>query len=96
MPNAEHLNGIINEALRPHLPSLFGGLHTIPPQGITVDGVFVPGGVDRCVPLYTRWHDASTGTFGMLLAYGFFFLLVFFFFFFGIVSERVVPHPQTI
>ena len=53
MVNAKHLNGIINEALRLHPPSPAGGFRTTPPQGITVDDIFIPGGVNICVPLYS-------------------------------------------
>lgn len=50
--NARHLNGVINEALRLHPPTPSGGFRTTPPQGITVDGVFIPGGVNLNVPIY--------------------------------------------
>ena len=50
--NAKHLNGVINEALRLHPPTPSGGFRTTPPLGITVDGVFIPGGVNVNVPLY--------------------------------------------
>ena len=52
MQNAKHLNGIINEALRLHPPTPSGGFRITPPQGITVDGVFIPGEVNVNVPLY--------------------------------------------
>ena len=51
--NAKHLNGVINEALRLHPPTPSGGFRMSPPQGITVDGVFIPGGVSLNVPLYS-------------------------------------------
>ena len=51
--DAKHLNGVINEVLRLHPPTPSGGFRTTPPQGITVDGVFIPGGVNLNVPLYT-------------------------------------------
>ena len=50
--NAKHLNGVINEALRMHPPTPSGGFRTTPPEGITVDGVFIPGEVNVNVPLY--------------------------------------------
>lgn len=50
--NAEHLNGIINEALRMHPPVPSGTFRTTPPLGITVDGVFIPGGVNITLPHY--------------------------------------------
>ena len=50
--DAKHLNGVINEALRLHPPTPSGGFRTTPPQGIMVDGVFIPGGVNLNVPIY--------------------------------------------
>ncbi|KAL8782595.1 MAG: hypothetical protein Q9195_009618 [Heterodermia aff. obscurata] len=48
--NAEYLNGVINEALRLH-PAVPSGVQRItPPEGVTIDGVFVPGGVNIMVP----------------------------------------------
>ena len=51
--NAKHLNAIINETLRMHPPVPSGVFRTTPPQGITVDGTFIPGGVNIVVPFYT-------------------------------------------
>ena len=51
--DAKHLNGVINEVLRLHPPTPSGGFRTTPSQGITVDGIFIPGGVNLNVPLYT-------------------------------------------
>lgn len=50
--NAKHLNGVINETLRLHPPTPSGGFRITPPQGLTVDGVFIPGGVNLNVPIY--------------------------------------------
>ena len=51
--NANYLNGLINEALRLH-PSVPGGVYRqSPPQGITIDNVYVPGNVQLVVPHYT-------------------------------------------
>lgn len=47
-----HLNGFINEALRMHPPVPSGAPRLTPPEGITVDDVFVPGGVNVTVPQY--------------------------------------------
>lgn len=50
--NAEYLNGVINEALRMH-PAVPSGVQRLtPPEGITIDGTFVPGGVNVAVPNY--------------------------------------------
>lgn len=50
--HAEHLNGVINEALRMHPPVPSGTFRKTPPEGITVDGVFIPGEVDLTLPHY--------------------------------------------
>ncbi|MCJ1464976.1 hypothetical protein MMC07_003591 [Pseudocyphellaria aurata] len=47
-----HLNGVIYEALRMHPPVPSGAPRITPPEGITVDDVFVPGGVNVTVPQY--------------------------------------------
>ena len=50
--NAEYMNGVINEALRMH-PAVPSGVQRLtPPEGITIDGVWVPGGVNVAVPNY--------------------------------------------
>ena len=51
--NAKHLNAIIHETLRMHPPVPSGVFRTTPSQGITVDGTFIPGGVNLIVPFYT-------------------------------------------
>lgn len=48
--NGDHLNGIINEALRMHPPVPSGIFRKTPPEGITVDGVFIPGEVNITLP----------------------------------------------
>ena len=53
LQNAKHMNGIINEVLRMHPPVPSGVFRTTPPQGITVDGVVIPGGVNVSVPFYS-------------------------------------------
>ena len=50
--NAKHMNAIMNEILRMHPPVPSGVFRTTPPEGITIDGVFVPGGVNISVPFY--------------------------------------------
>lgn len=50
--HAKHLNGIINETLRMHPPVPSGTQRTTPPEGYTVDGVFIPGGINVIVPHY--------------------------------------------
>ena len=50
--NAKHLNAVIHETLRMHPPVPSGVFRTTPPQGITVDGTFIPGDVNVTVPFY--------------------------------------------
>lgn len=54
---AQHLNGVIQEALRLHpaIPSGFPRL--TPPEGITVSGTFIPGGTIVVLPVYAMQHD---------------------------------------
>lgn len=47
-----HLNGVINETLRMHPPVPSGSSRITPPEGITVDDVFVPGYTTVTVPPY--------------------------------------------
>ena len=47
--NAEYLNGVMNEAMRMHPPVPSGVQRVTPPEGVTIDGVFVPGGVNITV-----------------------------------------------
>ena len=47
--NAEYLNGVINEGMRMHPPVPSGVQRITPPEGVTIDGVFVPGGVNIAV-----------------------------------------------
>lgn len=47
-----HLNGVINEALRlfPPLPTAMP--RKTPPQGISIDGTYIPGGMTVWCPQY--------------------------------------------
>ena len=48
--NADYLNGVINETLRLH-PAVPSGVQRLtPPEGVSIDGVFVPGDVNIMVP----------------------------------------------
>jgi cytochrome P450 len=47
-----HLNGIIYEALRLHPPIPSGLLRVTPPEGISFEGVYIPGGVTVSVPTH--------------------------------------------
>lgn len=48
----EHLNSLINETLRMHPPVPSGTFRTTPGEGITIDGVFIPGNINVSVPHY--------------------------------------------
>lgn len=50
---AKHLNGVIHEALRLHPPIPSGFPRLTPPEGITVNGTYVPGGTTVVIPLWT-------------------------------------------
>lgn len=47
-----HLNGVINETLRMHPPVPSGAPRLTPPEGVTIDDVFVPGDTNVTVPQY--------------------------------------------
>lgn len=50
--SAAHLNAVINESLRMHPPLPTGASRITPPEGITIDDVFVPGSTNVTVPQY--------------------------------------------
>ncbi|KAK0646745.1 cytochrome P450 [Cercophora newfieldiana] len=56
---AQHLNGVIQEALRLHpaIPSGFPRL--TPPEGITVSGTYIPGDTVVVLPVYAMQHDKA-------------------------------------
>jgi cytochrome P450 len=53
LQSAEHLNGVINEALRLHPPVPSGLLRVTPPEGITVGRTYIPGNTTVVSPTYT-------------------------------------------
>ncbi|KAI9931174.1 hypothetical protein MW887_010833 [Aspergillus wentii] len=56
----DHLNGVINEALRLH-PPVPGAVHRkTPPEGIEVDGVHIPGNTDVSCPQYVIGRSELT------------------------------------
>ncbi|QSZ30648.1 hypothetical protein DSL72_000206 [Monilinia vaccinii-corymbosi] len=50
---APYLNGVINEALRLHPPVPSGTLRQTPPEGLTIDGTYIPGNVTISAPSWT-------------------------------------------
>ena len=48
-----YLNGAITEGLRLHPPVPGGFSRQTPPEGITIDGVYIPGGVTCVAPNYS-------------------------------------------
>ncbi|GIZ48134.1 hypothetical protein CKM354_001120700 [Cercospora kikuchii] len=56
---ANYLNGCINEALRLHPPVPSGLNRLTPPEGLTVNGVYIPGNVTFFTPQYVMGRDSS-------------------------------------
>jgi tryprostatin B 6-hydroxylase len=50
--HAKFLNAVINETMRMHPPVPSGVFRTTPKEGIVVDGIVIPGGVNVTVPFY--------------------------------------------
>lgn len=50
---AHHLNGVINEALRLHHPVSSGVQRLTPPEGLTIDGTFIPGDTTVICPFFS-------------------------------------------
>jgi cytochrome P450 len=53
VPAAKHLNGVIHEALRLNPPIPSGYPRLTPPEGITINGTYIPGGTTVVIPLWT-------------------------------------------
>ncbi|KIX94699.1 uncharacterized protein Z520_09745 [Fonsecaea multimorphosa CBS 102226] len=53
----KHLNGAINEALRLHPPVPSGVARLTPPEGITIGGTYIPGGVNILAPSYPLFRS---------------------------------------
>lgn len=49
----EHLTGVINEALRLHPPVPSGVLRVTPPEGVEVNGRYLPGDITVGIPMHT-------------------------------------------
>lgn len=54
---AVHLNGCIQEALRLHPAIPSGFPRTAPPEGVVINGTFIPGGTTIVIPVYALQHD---------------------------------------
>lgn len=39
------LNSVIDETLRMHTPTLNNGVRNVPPEGISIEGHYIPGGI---------------------------------------------------
>jgi tryprostatin B 6-hydroxylase len=50
---AEYLNAVINESMRMDNPTCGNGPRLTPPEGLEVDGVFIPGDVLVYVPIHS-------------------------------------------
>ncbi len=52
LASVEYLSAVLDEVMRMVSPGGSNAPRTTPPEGITVDGVFVPGNVKIFTPLY--------------------------------------------
>lgn len=53
LQGAAYLNAVINETLRLQPPVPSGLLRKTPPEGISIDGVYIPGNINISIPSYT-------------------------------------------
>ncbi|KAL7805663.1 cytochrome P450 [Trichoderma aethiopicum] len=56
---APYLNAIINETMRMHNPTCSNGPRLTPPEGLEVEGVFIPGNVEVYVPIHAMHRSAK-------------------------------------
>ena len=57
----DHLNGVINEALRLYPPVPSNIVRLAPPQGITIGGTYIPGGTNIWAPQYSLGRGMFPG-----------------------------------
>lgn len=53
LETVEYLDALINELLRVYSPVCNNGQRTTPPDGIFVDGTYIPGGTNLVVPVHS-------------------------------------------
>lgn len=59
LANLPCLNGFINESMRLIPAALTMGTRLTPPEGMTVDGTYIPGGIKVAAPKYTIFRAES-------------------------------------
>ncbi|CEJ59403.1 hypothetical protein PMG11_08028 [Penicillium brasilianum] len=59
LANLPCLNGFINESMRLIPAALTMGTRVTPPEGMTIDGTFIPGGIKVAAPKYTIFRMES-------------------------------------
>ncbi|KIW10687.1 hypothetical protein PV08_11651 [Exophiala spinifera] len=62
LQGAAYLNAIINETLRLQPPVPSGLYRKTPPEGISIDGIYIPGDINISVPLYTMGRSEAAFT----------------------------------
>ncbi|KAJ9640574.1 hypothetical protein H2204_003202 [Knufia peltigerae] len=62
LQGAAYLNAVINETLRLQPPVPSGLLRKTPPEGISIDGVYIPGNINISIPSYTLGRSEAAFT----------------------------------
>lgn len=55
----ELLEAVITETLRMYAPAPINGPRMAPPEGVTIDGTYIPGDVTLCTPIHCYHRSKS-------------------------------------